>query len=215
MYKRRVRNNISAAGALIITLALVFNVLPFAGAETVDSDRKSELEARIREIEREISGLDQELYGVSQQANTLQGEVNRLNSTIRRSELAIQGLNLSLEQTQGQIVGRELAIEKTESEIDSEKRILSEYLRQFHKSGDRTLIEMLLARDLSEFFREFDALESMQDEAQVTLDQLRDLKAGLEHEKEILGEKYTEYTGLKSIEVSEKQLVEGHKAEKD
>ncbi len=193
---------------------MLLSSAPFVVAQEEGSERKAELEARIREIEREISGLDQELYGVSQQANTLQGEVNRLNSTIRRSELAIQGLNLSLQQTETQIVGRESAIEKTEHEIDTEKRILSEYLRQFHKTGDRTLVEMLLAKDLSEFFREFDALEVMQDEAQVTLDQLRDLKVGLEHEKEILGEKYKEYTGLKVVELTEKQAVEGHKAEK-
>jgi len=212
--------------ALLMLLALLLGSAPFVVAQVVvaqeadeeteeGDDRKEALEDRIRQIEKEIAGLDQELYGVSQQANTLQGEVNRLNATIRRSELAIQGLNLSLSQTEAQIDGREQAIEKTEEEIDGEKEVLAEFLRQFHKSGDRSLVEMMLSKDLSEFFREFDALEVMQDEAQITLAQLRDLKAGLEHEKEILGEKHEEYAGLRSVEVTEKQAVEVHKAEKN
>lgn len=204
-------------GITIALVALVFSGIGYAMAQDAPEDvsqRKEVLEQRIQEIESEIAELDQELYGVRQQANTLQGEVNRLDSTIHRSELAIEGLNLTMEQTQRQIAGREIAIQKTEEEMAQEQRTLAELLRTFQKQGDKTLVEMLLAKNLSEFFREVDALEVLQDEAQITLSQLHTLKEGLKHEQEVLGQKYEEVSTLRAVELAEKRNVEQKKQER-
>ena len=184
--------------ALVGTLLLVSVFFVFTGVsaeESTDATR-AELERRIAEIMKEIQQLDSELGGVRQQSNTLKGEIGRLDGNIRRAELSIQGLNLSITETQSEIYEREQIIGEAEREIDEEKEVLGEYLRQFHKSSDRSLIEMLLAKDIATFFREVDALEELQGSAENTLNRLYEVKAVLEAERAALQDKHFLLGGL-------------------
>src|SRR3989344_2037954 len=203
--------------ALVGTLLLVSVFFVFTGVsaeESTDATR-AELERRISEIMKEIQQLDTELGGVRQQSNTLSGEIGRLDGNIKRAELAIKGLDLSISQTQGAIYEREQIIDEAEREIDEEKVVLAEYLRQFHKSADRSLIEMLLAKDIATFFREVDALEELQGSAEEALNRLYEVKAILEAERAALQDKHFEYTGLRSLSVRERENLASQKGEKN
>ncbi|MEK7500876.1 MAG: lytic murein transglycosylase, partial [Patescibacteria group bacterium] len=177
---------------------------------------RAELEAQIAAIETEIAGLDDELVDVRGRKKTLQNEVNRLNGEIKRSELTIKGLNLSVRQTEGGISSKVSNISQAEAKISKQKESLSEYLRTIYKRDNLSLMEALLVKkDLSQFFQELSALESVQEGINVSLDDLAVLKEKLQREKDDLEDKREELLSLGALAQIQKQNVESKKGEKD
>lgn len=177
---------------------------------------RAELEAQIAAIEAEIAGLDKDLTDVRGRKRTLQNEVNRLNNEIKRSELTIKGLNLSVRQTEGGISTKVNSIGEAETKISKQKASLSEYLRTIYKHDDFSLVEALLVKkDLAQFFQELSALESVQEDINVSLDDLAVLKEKLQREKDDLEGKREDLLSLRALEQIQKQNVESKKGEKD
>ncbi len=177
---------------------------------------RAELEAQIAAIEAEIAGLDKDLTDVRGRKRTLQNEVNRLNNEIKRSELTIKGLNLSVRQTEGGISTKVNSIGEAETKISKQKASLSEYLRTIYKRDDLSLMEALLVKkDLSQFFQELSALENVQKDINVSLDDLAVLKERLQREKDDLEDKREDLLSLRALEQVQKQNVESKKGEKD
>lgn len=199
-----------------VVLALfLLSVLSFAiGVPFALGQSRSELEAQITEIEQEIGQLDTELGGIKQQSRTLETAIAQLNGEIRRSELSIRGLNLSIQKTEGQVTERQVGIDQTQAKIDKQHSSLAEFLRIIHKSSDRSLVEILLTKDLSEFFHEISVIEGLQKDAQVALGNLKLLKTTLEEEREKLRERREEFAGLRALAEIEKQNLAFQKGQK-
>jgi len=177
--------------------------------------KRETLESEIRRIEEDINVLDGELKEVEVQSKTLQNEVFRLNTEIKRSELTIRGLNLSINETEANIKVKEIDIDVTEADTEKQRSALAEYLRTLHKFTDRSLIEILLSKNLNEFFQEVSVLEGLQEDSQITLERLRALKARLETEKEELAERREEFGGLKALEEIQRHNLDSQRKEKD
>lgn len=201
---------------VVFGVGVVVAAAPFLVFSQSDAtDKRATLEAQIRAIEEEINVLDGELKTVEAQSRTLQNEIFRLNTEIKRSELTIRGLNLSINETEANIKVKEIDIDVTEADTEKQRSALAEYLRTLHKFTDRSLIEVLLSKDLSEFFQEVSVLEGLQEDSQVTLERLRALKARLEREREELAERREELEGLKALEEIQRRNLNSQRQEKD
>ncbi len=202
---------------LLVVLLGVFFILFFSiGIPRASSeDKRAVLESQIREIESEISILDQELAEVKAHSRTLENAIFSLNTEIKRTELSIRGLNLSISRAENQIFDKEVNIDKTQDSIEQQHASLAEYLRTFHKYKDRSLVEIMLSKDLSQFFKEVDVLEGLQENAQVSLEELRVLKSRLQNEREELAQKREEYVNLMYLAKTQKQSLSVKKEEKN
>jgi peptidoglycan hydrolase CwlO-like protein len=191
---------------------ILIPILVFGQGEAV---KRARLEAQIAEIEREIASLDGDLDEVQEKKKTLENEVYRLNTEIKRTELTIKGLNLSISRAGDQITLREINIDEAQSDMEKRHSSLAEYIRMLHKYTDRSLVEILLSKDLTTFFREIDVLEGLQENAQVSLGQLKVLKNTLEKEQTILQREREDFYSLRALENNQKQTLAGQRSEKD
>jgi peptidoglycan hydrolase CwlO-like protein len=192
---RRDSLNLIIVCALIAICGVFFVRACETNAQEATATR-TEIEDQIREIEEEIDQLDDELGTVQVQTRTLQGAVNGLNAEIKRSELTIRGLNLSIQKTEGEVVDREVKIDATENRIEKQRSSLAEYLRTVHKKSGQSLIETMLAQDLSDAFHEISVLEGLQQDAQNTLAGLLSLKTELEADRAALQEVFVGWLKL-------------------
>lgn len=214
--KRRIKkSNNLALLSLFLILGTAALVVPFLVYGQSSSEKRAELEAQIAAIEAEIASLDGELTDVQQRKLTLENEVFRLNTEIKKTELSIQGLNLSISDTENKIDEKQVNIDTTQADIEKQKSSIAEYLRVLYKYNDRSLVEILLSKDLSEFFQEVSVLEGLQEDAQVSLTKLKSLKSSLESEKVELGERREELSGLKALEEIQKQNLSSQKGTKN
>lgn len=201
---------------VVLFLAVLIIVPFFVFAQVTDPAKRAELESQIAQIEREIEGLDQELVVIKGRKETLKNEVSRLDNEIKRAQLTINGLNLSVKQTEGNIGLREESIKEVEIKMEKQKKSLSEYLRTIYKQNNLSLIEMLLVRkDLAEFFEEVSAMENVQKDINQSLDDLTVLKEELQKEKDELEDKREELLSLRALAQIQKQNVDYQKTQKN
>lgn len=215
MVFKKNRNPSIGLFAIFLFLGVIILTLPFFVYSQSSVDKKSTLETQIFAIEQEIEVLDKDLSVVESRSRTLEGEVFRFDTEIRRTELTIQGLNLSVSRAENQIADRQVSIDITQANIEKQRSSIAEYLRVFYKYSDRSIVEIILVKDLSEFFQEISILEGLQEDAQVSLGNLRGLKSKLETERDDLIEKRQDLVGLRSLEGIQKRNLNLQKGEKD
>lgn len=189
---------------------------PLFSLGQVDPVKRVELEAQISAIENEIAGLDKELVQIRGRKESLKNEIARLNNEIKRAELTIRGLNLSVRQTENTIAVRVESIKEAEIKVGKQKSSLSEYLRTIYKRDELSLVEVLLVKnDLSQFFQEVSAMETVQKDINQSLDDLQLLKEQLQKEKDELEDKREELLSLRALAQIQKQNVSFQKGQKD
>jgi peptidoglycan hydrolase CwlO-like protein len=140
-----------------------------------------ELEEKIKQYEKDITRTEAEIQSLRQQINSLKSKINKLDLEIRRSNLIIQDLGLQIKDTEG-------SIETTSLKIEDLREKLAGTLRTIYEEDQKSLVEVLISEEtLSDFFDNLMALETLNLKSQELLANIKDLKFGLEEQKEKLG----------------------------
>ena len=138
---------------------------------------KKYYEDKSSQLEKDINQTAQEKKTQASQITTLQSTIKKLNNQITQSNLIIKDLGLQISNTQTSIV-------KTNSQIDNLKEELAHFLQLRYEEDQRSLAEIFLSENnLSDFFNNLMALDSLNNQVQNFLRDIKNLKSDLETQK--------------------------------
>jgi murein DD-endopeptidase MepM/ murein hydrolase activator NlpD len=195
----------------------LFMAAPVA-AQTVEQLRAqiAERESRLGEIEKEIAEFEAALQEVGAERSTLE-------AAIRGLELERQKISADISYTENQISNTDLEINKLTIEINQALRdieqnraAIAEIIRAIDETDDETLIEVLLTNaQLSDFWTQLDDLETIRNAVGEQVEELRELQAQLENNREDESEKREDLVDLKEQYDGQRQVLVHNQAEQN
>ena len=197
---------------LILLLALP-NSQTFA--QTSAEERK-ELERELEELEKQIAEIDQDVRRTEQEKKTLENQIYLLRSKINRLDLQIYQGNVMIKDLGVQIIDTEGSIEETSFKIKDSRKHLARILQLIYESDQKSLIEILLSEEeLSDFFNDLVALESLSVQSGDLLENIENLKVRLEEQKDSLDNEKQDLEGLVILQNMQRQESSSIKKDKD
>ena len=198
---------------LFIFLMLAVSIPSLLAEEGTEGKRaeelRAELNAQIEELSRQVEKHRVSIRGIQGQAKSLQGEISLLDNQIKTFQLEIQRIKLIIGGIELEIEGIELKVKEIGQQTENEKIILGELIREIYKNDQTSFLEIVLTKEnLSDFFSEVQALESLQLGIQKSLEGIRILKEELEIRKTELEEQRNEMIALKAIQETQKYSIE-------
>jgi peptidoglycan hydrolase CwlO-like protein len=211
--------NFSKIGLLVIVA--VFSLLPnfsesititpasFCPSFTENIDRECEKLGidRCREVLDECEKYYQnrseqyqtEIAQIKNKQKNLQNEIYSLSKKVKNLEYKIYKNNLIIKDLDFQIGDTGQSIKKTEEEIEKVKEKLSLLLQLRYEEDQKPLLEVFLAGDkLSDLFDNFMALETLNQETQDLLRNVKELKNSLEQQRNLM---LSEKSGLENTQI--------------
>ncbi len=159
-------------------------------------------EGKVSEKQKEKKTLENKVY-------VLRNKINKLNSDIYTSNLMIKDLGIQIDDTQE-------SIGVTTGKIGQSQERLAELLRLIEEQDRRSLLEVMLEEEeLSDFFDELAALESLSSKNQELLINVRALKGHLEDEEENLSEEKQDFEYSVVAYEIQKDRSQGLKSEEE
>ncbi|MBI2626965.1 MAG: lytic murein transglycosylase [Parcubacteria group bacterium] len=196
----------------IVGLILYYQPQAYAAVQDEINARQKQIE----ELEKQIADYQQKIDQNKGLARTLENEVSKLNNQIQGIQLEIKSLTLAIDNTSLGIQETNDQIQTSLIKTDKLKTAIAEFIR-FTESNDQiSLVALLLKHNsISEFFNNSDAIRNAQEQAQINIQQLRNLKLNLENEREQLETQKEEQLRLKKIQELQKQSLASVKQSKD
>lgn len=207
-----------------ISLSLVFLILAgfvlfLQGWQVLaqeDCKNKEECETILKQYEEEIAKYEKVIGKTEQEKKTLQNQISVLKNKVQKLEVQIKQNNLMIKDVTLQIKDTEKSIDKTSSKIEDSKGKLADILRTIYEEDQRPLIEIFFSEsNLSDFFNNLMALESLNSENQRLLKNIQGLKENLVEQKNSLDSDKEDLEKLAKMQLLQKQESESTKKEKD
>lgn len=170
-----------------IILMLLFSpmAIPIRAANLLElQNQLKEKETTIAALEEEIKQYQKDIEAAAKEANSFQAEVNRINAAIKKLQADITITKRRIEFTHILIEKLDLDIQTKEEQIEKDKLLLGEFIRELNESSSQSLVEVMLANaTLSDFFDSLHYSETLQNVTQDQLEELRSIKKEQEEEK--------------------------------
>lgn len=204
--------------ALVCAVLVVVPVFSYAA-----NDEQDKIEERERELQKELDAKMKEIAAISVFANqksqeraSLERDIALLEAEIKKTQLQIQARNISIQQLGGEISERGNTIAALQEKYERQKASLSALLRTTNEIDDYSLVEVVLSKqNISEFFRDLDSFDSINNAIQGSFRDIKVTKATTEAEKQSLEVAHTKEVDLKYLQEIEKQKIEAREAEKE
>lgn len=183
--------------------------------ETDPLAERQKLEEELAKLEEEISHYEGEIGRTQAEKKTLQNEIYILRSKINKINLQIEHNNIMVEDLSIQIEDTKSSITKTTSKIEESRQKLAQILQALYEEEQKTIIEILLFDELSDFFSNLKALEALLSRNQELLDNIKKLKGSLENQKDSLDTEKSDLESLLKIQILQKQESQTVKQEQE
>lgn len=158
-------------------------------------------------IAQDIDKTEAEKKTLKNQISILSSKIKKLNYQIDQNNIMIKDLSLQVNDTQG-------SIDKTTLRIEESKDQLAAVLREVYEQDQKSTIEILLGeKELSDFFENLTALESLNEKNQELLENIKNLKFSLEEQKKSLDDEKEDLE--RTVELQILQKAESDKNKKD
>ena len=132
------------------------------------------------QYEEDIERTESEKQSLANQIATLENRMNQLDQQIQQSEVRIRNLGLEIQDTQQ-------SISRMNSRIEESQDKLAEMLKVVNREDKKSTLEILVEEgDLSGFFNHITSMETLSNESQSILNEIRDVRNSLESEEERL-----------------------------
>lgn len=188
---------------LLIFLLFAFSSLIFA--ELSPSEERKALEEKLRYLEEEIVKYEKNIKETEQKKRTLENKIYILRNKIKKLDLQIYQSNVVIKDLSYQIKDTETSIKKTSLKIEEVSSQLEIILRTIYEEDQRSLIEVLLAEGISDFFDNLVALEILNSKNQELLSHIKSLKSHLENQKQLLDEEKSDLERQVVIQTLQRQ----------
>ena len=175
------------------------------------NDRSNQLNA----IDAEIAKFQQELAKVGGEKKSLQNEINRLelerkkiNADINRTETLISSTDLEI----NKLV---LEIDRTEEDINGTRTAISAIIRDEYKSGEPSLVELMLGNErLSEFWDQLEAHQNIREGLAAKVAELASYQEILTGKRSHNEVKRSDLSSLKNQFTSQTEVLANNKQER-
>lgn len=209
--------------AIFCVVFVAYFSLMFAGftyAQTLISDpnniaKINELQSKIdernnmiKELEKEIATYQNQVNVTSQKAKTLQNAIATINASINKLNAENKKTQANIAQTEDTLEQIAVDIGSKEQRINEHKKALSSLIAFAARSGDQSMVEVLLSdRSLAGALEAIDDSRRVQGSIQDTLDEMYAIKKDLELSK---GQKENQKKSLLSYheQLRDKQQLE-------
>ncbi len=209
--------------AKFICFALVLTsywlLITYSSAEEIDPNavinQRQQLEEQLQQLEKQIDSYNSIIQGKQKQATTLERDIAIFDAQIEKAKLEIKMRTIQINELSHGIEDKSATIQSLSEKIDQERESLAELLRKTQEIDSNSLLEVFLSQsDWSDFFRETDSFDSLQNSIHGSLDEMRGTKQQTEDEKTDLENQKAEQTQLKGIQEMEKNRLTGAELEK-
>jgi peptidoglycan hydrolase CwlO-like protein len=202
-------------GGLVLISAPFFNVKAASNEESINQLREN-LKEQIRQKQKEINKYQEKIQNNKEQAQTLQNQIDNLEDEISKVQAEIQQLDLNIKEHNLEIDQIDEKVDSLETRINTNKKRLKEYIQTVAYNDKESLLEIVLKNEnFSDFFDEFNALESVQGKIHATLEDIKSLKEETEEEKKELEKELTEMNKLKSFQMLQKRTVKNKQSQRE
>ncbi|MFH1462470.1 MAG: hypothetical protein ABIG08_02180 [bacterium] len=186
--------------------AMTEGLWPSVLANPGPSEEREQLEEELKKLEEQIAKYESDIGKTEQEKKTLQNQVYILRNKIEKLDLQISQSNIMIKDLGFQIQDTEGSINQTSFKIEDSKVKLASTLQTIYEEDQKSLVEiLLLEKELSGFFDNLIALESLSQKSQEVLMEIKNLKANLEGQKESLDEEKESLENLVYIQTLQKQ----------
>ena len=177
--------------------------------------RQAQLQAELDQTEKEIAQWRTVLQQKQAESASLERDAAILNAKIQEQKLIIKARNLAIEQLGKDITEKNKTIDTLDAQIKRGQDSLSQLIRKTNEIDSYSLVEMALSQEnMSGFFADLDAFDSINRSLEDSLDDVRDAKNQSESEKQALSKKKDAEADAKAAIEAEKRRVEKTEAEK-
>ncbi|MEK9173267.1 MAG: lytic murein transglycosylase [Patescibacteria group bacterium] len=205
-----------AMAFLILGSAVAPTTSTLAANNTLDENEREALEVQLKELEGQIDQYEDQIVSYQKQGKTLKGEISNLNNKISKIGLEIKAINLTISQLDRKIGETQYQIVTTESDIEKNRESLAVLIKNLQASDQTSLMEVFLKSPrLSDFFNDVNNIILIQDNLQLTISKITDLKDQLEDQKDKLSLAKADKTTLREYQEVQKQENEKTKTQKN
>ena len=196
--------------------SVAYHGLPFAFAQAIDEEKRTELEKNLGQLEQEAQQLNTSISETQKEAATFANAKKTLDAEVRLRELEIRRFTLSLNTIASEIKSKHRGIDVLTKKIDKSRQGLSASILLLYTYGQENPLTILLKHtDISTFFRSVDALDKVQTKIQTYLTGFRNDRILLEKEQQDLEESEAEQEDLRALQEVERRDLAQKKAEKE
>jgi murein DD-endopeptidase MepM/ murein hydrolase activator NlpD len=182
------------------------------GKDSSIKDLNAEIEdkaSEVRELEERREIYEENIEQKQREKLTLQSQLSLIEDTIEQTRIDIERKAIEIEVTQLEIEVLKDQIEIAEQDIERDKVLLDEILEQIYASDTKTPVEITFGSDsFSEFYSDLEYTGEVQENLQVTLDSVQNVREELETKREELRTKKAELSAEKeTLEVDQENLA--------
>jgi len=140
-------------GAAVLMFLVALVAYAQVDSELIDS-RRAELETELAEYEKQIDEYQNLITEKQKEGKSLKRDISILNAKVSKARLAVQARNLVIDRLGNEIGDKSINILILESEIETVKITLSEFLQRIREHDELSTLELaFIYRDVSRFFR--------------------------------------------------------------
>jgi membrane-bound lytic murein transglycosylase B len=197
-----------------ITLTTIYRPQTVSG-ETVE-EKEARLRAELDQVLKEISDQQQILTDEYKKGVSLERDIAILNAKIQEAKLNIRAHNLAIEALGKDISTKTLTINELSDRISDSRDSLAQLVRKTNEMDAFTLTDVVLSnKNISEFFEDVDAFDSIKESIQVNLGTIRKSKSDTEVARQQLDKKRLEEINVRISIEDEKAKIEKNENEKN
>ncbi len=201
---------------LLFLLIAAFIFPNFQGLALTPQGERESLEEELKKLEEQIAQYQEDINKTEQEKRTLQDQIYILRKQIEKLDLQIYQSNIVIKDLSYQVVDTGESITKTSDKIYETKDKLADILQLIYEEDQKSLLEVLLSEaELSDFFNNLIALETLNNKNQELLEEIKGLKVALENQKQSLDEEKTNLESAVKIKTLQKQESEYSQQQKD
>ena len=199
-----------------ISLMLIF-VLPMVQVSAATpQEERTQLEQELKDLETQIQQYQNDITKTQQEKQSLQNQISIIKKQIAKVDLQIAQSNKLIGDLKTQIIDTTSSIDKTTKNIDAKKVQLGEILQSTYEEDQKTALEILLAgSDLSSFFENLAALDSLNAKNRALLLDIQDLNISLQGQKQSLESDKQDEENLVKIQILQRQQSQSTKAQQE
>jgi len=201
---------------LLFLLIVAFTLPNFQGLALTPQEERESLEEELKKLEEQIVQYQEDISKTEKEKKTLQDQIYLLRKQIEKLDLQIYQSNIVIKDLTYQVADTEESIIKTSDKVYDTRDKLADILKLIYEEDQKSLLEVLLSEDeLSDFFNNLMALETLNNKSQELLEEIKSLKVSLENQKESLDEEKANLESVVKIKTLQKQESEYSQQQKD
>lgn len=179
----------------------------------------------IKQIQQKIDEYNSEIKAQQKKARTLEREMAIYKSRMSKNKLEIKETEVAIEEAEVEMEEIGNKIKKNEKKIEEDKDALRNFIRLLYAYDQDSMLEILMTKnDISDFFNEVSAVESVKNEIFKTIVDLKEEKGELnsriqeleeqqEQKEQLISMKFQQNKELDELKNQKEELLEITKGE--